>query len=196
MKYIPFEMDKYYHIYNRGNNRENIFIEDGNYLYFIKLLKRYLLYVLDIYSYCLLPNHFHLIVKIKEKNQLPLAIRTGKTKLYQPFSNMFNAYTKAINKRYARRGSLFQEHLKRKEITDEDYLRNLIIYVNTNPSHHGISNFSEYKYSSYTKLTSEKPTILSRKVVINLFEDVENFKYVHLQKKINIEQIKDILIEN
>ena len=116
-----------------------------------------------------MPNHFHLIVKIKEKNQLPLAYRTGEKKLFQPFSNMFNAYTKAINKRYARRGSLFQEHLKRKEITNEEYLRNLIIYVNKNPSHHDITNFSEYKYSSYIKLTSYKPTILSRKVVINLF---------------------------
>jgi len=195
MKYTPFEVEKYYHIYNRGNNRENIFIEDDNYLYFIKLLKKYLLPILDIYSYCLLPNHFHLIVKLKDESHLPYAIKTGKTKLYQPFSNLFNAYTKAINKRYSRRGSLFQEHLKRKEITDEDYLRNLIIYVNTNPNHHDISNFTEYKFSSYAELMSQKQTVLARKDVIDLFEDVENFKYVHQQKKINIETIKDIILE-
>jgi len=195
MKYIPFEIDKYYHIYNRGNNRENIFIENDNYLYFIKLLKKYLLPILDIYSYCLLPNHFHLIVKIKDESQLPFAIRTGKLKLYQPFSNLFNAYTKAINKRYARRGSLFQEHLKRKEITDEVYLKSLIIYVNTNPNHHEIADYIDYKFSSYSELITEKSTILSRDVVIKLFEDVINLKYVLQQKKMNIEIIKDLVFE-
>jgi len=195
MKFIPFEIDRYYHIYNRGNNRENIFIEDDNYLYFIKLLKKYLIPILDIYSYCLLPNHFHLIVKIKAKKQLPLVIRTGKTKLYQPFSNMFNAYTKAINKRYARRGSLFQEHLKRKEITDEKYLRSLIIYVNTNPTHHGIANYSDYKFSSYRELVTEKSELISKNEVITLFEDIDNLQYVLQQKKINIEAIKDIIFE-
>jgi len=195
MKYIPFKIDKYYHIYNRGNNRENIFIEDDNYLYFIKLLKKYLLPILDVYSYCLLPNHFHLIVKIKENNQLPIAIRTGKTKLYQPFSNMFNAYTKAINKRYTRRGSLFQEHLKRKEIIDEKYLRSLIIYVNTNPDHHGIANYSDYKFSSYNELISDESNLLSKNEAITLFEDIDNLKFVLKQKKINIEAINDLVFE-
>jgi REP-associated tyrosine transposase len=194
MKYIPFETDKYYHIYNRGNNRENIFIEDDNYLYFIKLLKKYLSPILDIYSYCLLANHFHLIVKIKAKNQLPLAIRTGKTKLYQPFSNLFNAYTKAVNKRYNRRGSLFQEHLKRKEITDENYLKSLIIYVNTNPDHHGIANYNDYMFSSYNELITEKSSILCKREIIKLFDDVENLKFVLQQKKINIETIRDFLL--
>ncbi len=96
---------------------------------------------------------------------------------------MFNAYTKAINKKYTRRGSLFQEHLKRKLIKNEEYLQNLIVYVNTNPSKHNIENFSVYDFSSYKALISRKPTLLNRSSVIELFNDVDNFKYACHQKK-------------
>ncbi|HIP34210.1 MAG TPA: transposase [Crocinitomix sp.] len=108
MKHIPFESSKYYHIYNRGNNKENIFIETQNYIYFLKLMTKHLLPIASIYSYCLLSNHFHIVLRIKDENHLPEKMQIGKTKIHQPFSNMFNAYTKAINKKYKRQGSLFQ----------------------------------------------------------------------------------------
>jgi len=163
MKLEPLESSYYYHLYNRGNNKENIFIEDANYLYFLKLVKKYILPIADIYSYCLLPNHFHFILRIKENSDLPLDFVNGKKKLHQPFSNLFNAYTKAINKKYNRTGSLFQKHPKRILIKDEVYLRNLIIYVNTNPSHHAIADSSIYKFSSYQALISNKQTNIAKK---------------------------------
>ncbi|MCF6307802.1 MAG: transposase [Flavobacteriaceae bacterium] len=195
MNFIPFEIGNYYHIYNRGNNKDLIFIEEGNYYYFLQLMKKYLIPIADIYSYCLIPNHFHLILKIKDKNELPDAFISLKTKLHQPFSNMFNTYTKAINKRHNRRGSLFQEHLKRKPIKNEGYLRNLIIYVNTNPTKHGIGDFSTYEFNSYKALISKKHTLLKRDETIELFDDVKNFKYVCSQNKINLELIKELIIE-
>ncbi len=115
--------------------------------------------------------------------------------LYQPFSNMFNAYTKAFNKKYNRVGSLFQKHPKRIRISNEDYLRRLILYVNTNPTHHGIANCSDYKFSSYRELVTEKSELISKNEVITLFEDVCNLKFVLQQKKINIEAIEDIVFE-
>jgi len=195
MKFTPFEIGNYYHIYNRGNNKDLIFIERENYYYFLQLMKKYLTPIVDIYSYCLIPNHFHLILKIKDENELPDAFVSSKTKLHQPFSNMFNTYTKAINKRYNRRGSLFQEHLKRKQIENEEYLRNLITYVNTNPSKHDIGVFTEYNFSSYKALISKKPTLLKRDEVIELFNDSDNFKYVCNQNKINLELIREITFE-
>ncbi len=57
---IPLEPGKYYHIYNRGNNRENIFKEDRNYAYFLKLYVFHVGPIADTYAYCLLRNHFHL----------------------------------------------------------------------------------------------------------------------------------------
>jgi len=195
MSFIPFEIGNYYHIYNRGNNKDLIFIEKENYYYFLRLMKKYLAPIADIYSYCLIPNHFHLILKIKDKNELPDAIISLKTKLHQPFSNMFNTYTKAINKKYNRKGSLFQEHLKRKLIKNEEYLINLITYINTNPTKHEIGDFSTYEFSSYKALISKRPTLLKREETIELFNDIENFKYVCSQNKINLELIKELLIE-
>jgi len=196
MKYHPFEPSHIYHLYNRGNNKENIFKTIGNYSYFLLLVKKYLIPICDIYSYCLLPNHFHFIIKIKDINELPENIKTGTSKIHQPFSNLFNAYTKAINKEHNRTGSLFQEHLKRIKINNEEYLRNLIVYVNTNPTHHSNSNYENYKYSSYKSLLSEKPTLLKRIKVLDLFEDVENFVYVHKIKKDSIDNLKEFILEN
>ncbi len=192
---IPFEPSKYYHIYNRANNTENLFIENQNYQYFLALTKKYLLPIADIYSYCLLSNHFHFVLKIKDIEELPKRIIEGKTKLHQAFSNMFNTYAKAINKKYQRRGSLFQEHLKRIEIKDENYLRNLIVYVNTNVNHHKIDDYITYPHTSYQALVSKSPTLLKRSEVINLFDDKENFIFVHKLKKINLELIEDYILE-
>ncbi len=193
MKLQPLESSFYYHFYNRGNNKENIFIEEDNYFYFLSLIKKYVLPIANIFSYCLLPNHFHLLLKIKDNKLLPEPIRNGKTSIHQPFSNLFNAYTKAFNKKYNRTGSLFQKHPKRIQIKNEEYLRNLIIYINTNPSHHNIADFSEYKFSSYQALTSNQPTLLERDNVIELFDTVENFEYVHQIKKINLDIIQELI---
>jgi len=61
----PLCYGQYYHIYNRGNNRENIFVEERNYRYFLKLYVKYIEPVADTYAYCLLRNHFHFLVRIK-----------------------------------------------------------------------------------------------------------------------------------
>ena len=195
MKHQPFEAAHFYHVFNRGNNKENIFKTEDNYVYFLNLVKKYLLPICDIYCYCLLPNHFHFILKIKDFEELPEKFKRGKTKLHQPFSNLFNAYTKAINKKHQRTGSLFQEHLKRIQISNEEYLRNLIVYVNTNSTHHNILSFENYKFSSYQSLLSSKPSLLKRATVIHLFDDVDNFIVVHKIKKMNIETLNEFLLE-
>jgi len=186
MKYEPLIEDTYYHIYNCGNNKEDIFIEEENYEYFLSLIKKHLLDVSDILSYCLLKNHFHLLIKTK--------INVGSKNISQQFSNLFNAYAKAINKKYNRTGSLFKDRFSRIKIINEDYLKSLIVYINTNPVHHNFTDdFSTYKYSSYTSIISDKPTLLLRTFVIDLFEDKENFKYVHNNKQAKI--LKELLLE-
>lgn len=195
MKYIPFEAGQYYHIYNRANNDEKIFYEAENYAYFIRLLIKHLTPILEIYSYCLLPKHFHLLVRFKEMEDMPLAIQSGKTKIHQGLSNLFNAYAKGFNKRYSRRGSLFQEHLKRNHINDNNYLLNLILYINTNPSHHNLCDFEYYPYSSYQVLISTKPTFLKREEVLELFENKANFIFTHHAKRLNIELLNALELE-
>ena len=68
--YEPLHFGSFYHIYNRGINRERIFVEETNYEYFLKLIKKHILAIADIYAYCLLNNHFHLLVRIKSEKEL------------------------------------------------------------------------------------------------------------------------------
>ena len=175
------EPDQYYHIYNRGNNFENIFIEERNYNYFLQLMAKYLPPVAEVYAYCLLKNHFHIVLKIKSKDKLPEKLIE---KVYLPFSNLFNAYTKSINKAYGRSGSLFQEHLKRIKIEDEEYLKQLIIYTHLNPLKHKFTeDFRNYKHSSYKSYHSDSLTNLNREFILKLFDGLENFEYSHINRQ-------------
>ncbi len=176
MKYEPLEPNNYYHIFNRGNAGTNLFFEKENYDYFLALVEKHILPRADILSYCLLKNHFHLLVRTKNIEDEKL--------ISQGFSNMFNAYAKSINKKYDRIGSLFQDRFKRIKITDENYLIQLIVYINLNPVyHHFVNNAKEYKYSSYNTIISNKQTLLDRDSVLELFENKDNFKYYINHKK-------------
>ena len=169
------EESHYYHIYNRGNNREDIFFDHDNYMYFLKLLKKHVEPNCSIYSYCLLPNHFHLLLRINDNLKNPS----------QQFSNLFNAYTKAMNLRYNRTGSIFQKPFKRIKIVNEDYLKTLVLYIHLNPEHHNLyEDFSKYPYSSYKLLLSNLVTKLKREEVISWFENLENLEFVHKQRKL------------
>jgi len=101
---------QFYHVYNRGNNRERIFKEEKNYVYFLKRFQDYLSEWVDVYAYCLMPNHFHLLVKIPDFPE----ITTGLTPAEKAFKNFFTSYAKSINKGYGRTGSLFQSNYKKK----------------------------------------------------------------------------------
>ena len=87
MKYQPFESGYFFHLYNRGNNFEAIFKEPANYTHFLNLIEKFLLKVADIYSYCLLPNHFHIIIKFKETDELDNDKTQFRKPIHQPISN-------------------------------------------------------------------------------------------------------------
>lgn len=173
----PLENGKYYHIYNRGINGEQLFKEKMNYEYFLNLYDHHITPVVETFAWCLMNNHFHFLVRIKEMEAITSEKKIPASK---SFSNLFNAYTKAINKRYNRHGSLFERPFRRKSIENENYFQNLVVYIHNNPVHHNICEHPlNYPWSSYLTCLSDKSTKLKRKEVIALFDDVENFKYVH-----------------
>lgn len=190
----------YYHIYNRGINSCNLFTEPDNYAYFLSLYDKYISPVADTFAWVLMPNHFHLLVRIKEKSEVEALHLIGFENLsgvekppHQHFSNLFNAYTKAFNKRTGRHGSLFERPFKRKIIDNEWYLKQVILYIHNNPVHHGFcSHALEYSWSSYLSCIAVKPTKLNRGRVIGWFDDEANFKYLHNQK-VEIEKIENWL---
>jgi REP element-mobilizing transposase RayT len=189
-----FEPGYFYHVYNRGNNKENIFLEEDNYQYFLNLVKKYLTAVCEIYSYCLLKNHFHFLIRIKDMKDIPSKLFENKNTLHQPFSNLFNAYAKGFNKAYGRSGSLFQEHPHKKRVTELKYLQNLIAYIHLNPKKHGfINDPKQYQHSSYNSIISSEKTRIKQKEVIEIFDDIDNFRYWHNLKEIKLEgELKEI----
>ena len=172
MKLEVLEKDGYYHIYNKGINGCLIFENDENKNYFLKQLSKYLLGKISIFAYCLMDNHFHLVIRLNDEEKI----------VTQSFSNFFNSYAKAFNKDIDRTGSLFEKHFKRIKLNDENYLKQLIMYVHLNPKHHLDLKFEDYKYSSYQAFISRKETKTERIEVLKLFGGLENFIFCHHQK--------------
>lgn len=201
------ETGKYYHIYNCGINGIHLFTSDDNYLYFMKLYGKYIDNIAETYAWCLMPNHFHVLLRIKENEEIynnvfnpervlnPFRVKNHEEKIRkhvtQQFSNIFNSYAQAFNKRNNRHGSLFERPFKRKLIDNETYLTTLVTYIHNNPVHHGFTRHaSQWPWSSYNTCLNNKATKLKRSRVLRWFNDVDNFKYVHEQhaQKIRINE--------
>jgi putative transposase len=179
-KTILLEPGKYYHIFNRGNNGENIFIEERNYIHFMNLYAKYIEPIADTFAYCLLRNHFHVGLRIKEDLGGASRNLRGLTNPSQQFANFFNAYSKAINRAYGRTGSLFENRYRRKEVTTERYFLRLIHYIHWNPQKHGfVTDFRDYPYSSFHLFLWDKPTFIKRVEVLDWFGGHEGFVKQH-----------------
>ncbi|WP_343697418.1 hypothetical protein [Flavobacterium sp.] len=184
------EPDCFYHIYNRGINGGEVFRNDENYLFFMKQFLKYLNSVCDLYAYCLMPNHFHFLIRIKSQNDLLIFFekvnnRSLKKGLHsienltsKQFSKFISSYTQAYNKVYERHGSLFESPFKRKKIVSEKYLQNVVVYIHQNPIDIR-KDFKNYKFSSYKTILSSLKTNLKRDEIIQYFDDLDNFVYCH-----------------
>ena len=119
---MEIEKGNIYHIYNQGNNGQKIFFERDNYLYFLKKLKKHISPYADILAWCLMPNHFHLMVLVNHEvvsgsatlSRAPTASlsHTSKQSLNHSIGVMLASYTRAINKQNKTSGSLFRQKTK------------------------------------------------------------------------------------
>jgi putative transposase len=161
---MEFKPNTLYHVYNRGNNKQKIFFNYGNYLFFIRKIDKHLLPHCDLLAYCLMPNHFHFLIEPKENAK-------GK-EVNKAFQIILSSYSQAINKQENRTGSLFQQHTKSKllEISDSLYAEVCFHYIHQNPLRAGLvkeierwefSSAKEYALMSNQKLCShEKAQLL------------------------------------
>lgn len=146
--YAPHQ---YYHVYNRGVEKRNVFIDKQDYAMFLSLLKRYLSTSnqIDAYgrsyhslnssvrlvSFCLMPNHFHLLI-----------YQTEKTGMQQLLHRVTTTYTGYFNKKYERVGALFQGVYKASMIKSETYLQHISRYIHTNPDQYRTWEWSSLPY--------------------------------------------------
>ncbi len=119
---IPLQIGNFYHVYNRGNNRQAIFFEPENCFYFLRLVKQHLIANgVDIVAYCLMPNHYHFLVYLREQ------------KLSDAMKSLSLSYTKAINQRFNRTRSLFQGRFHSIHVNQTEYIVMLSRYIHLNP---------------------------------------------------------------
>ncbi len=184
---------KYYHIYNCGINGCKIFWESDNFEYFLTLYNRYISQIAETYAWVLMPNHFHFLVRIKEKEEIISDLSghknlTGLMKLkypHQHFSNFFNAYTKAVNKRLSRHGALFERPFRRKQILNSYWMKQNVLLIHNLPVEFKlVKHPADYTWSSYQTCLSDKPTKLQRESVLEWFGNKSNFKVQHSNKVI------------
>lgn len=203
----PFEPGTVYHVYNHGNAEDNIFREEENYVYFLKKYAHYIYPVARTYAFCLMPNHFHLMVRIRGKEALRVFYK-GKNRSKDPqslqdfadlnfadlvsnqFKNFLISYAKAFNKRYNRRGSLFFDNINRKPVKEDAYYTQLICYIHQNPVKHGYADHpSQWPFSSYQIMLSQKTTHLERNEVLSWFGREKAYLECHRQiQEINREE--------
>ena len=229
---FSFATDEYYHIYNRGTDKRTIFIEPHDYNRFIvllhlcnnkdpididKLLRGGRTFpdlidleikerLVNIGAYCLMPNHVHFCIKIRDENilkQVYLEKQFEKHRniepsqgskpcegfrdskhltlwLSQQFSHLFNSYTQAFNKQQNRQGSLFRSRFHKKAIQDETYLLTVIRYIHQNPLAHGfVSTLTDWQFSSYNTFLLPKETLVAKDAVLPAFGDLNNFVEIH-----------------
>ena len=179
-KYLaPFAPGEYYHIYNRCPSHKKMFIDTADYEYFLSLLNRYLIASLDVYAYSLIPNHFHLFVKIIESKKQQSNFDTNEFVTNQ-FRKLFITYSGYNNMKCKTHGAVFSRPFKRIRITDEFHFSQVIYYIHANAVHHGICEHpSQYAYSSYQSMLSTKPTLLKRQEVLDWFGGREQFIRSH-----------------
>jgi REP element-mobilizing transposase RayT len=135
-----FTQGQYYHLYNRGAGKGTIFFNDGNYEYLLRLAGHsYQLRGVKVIAYCLMPNHYHFL--LRQETEEPLS------KFMQA---LFNSYVQALNTQQDRTGTLFEGRFKHKCVDDWEYLITLCRYIHLNPVKAGlVTKPEEWIYSNY-----------------------------------------------
>lgn len=185
-----------YHLYTHANGFGNLFRSHENYRYFLRRYQRFIPPVADTLAYCLMPNHVHSLVRVKSEQEIQQASSEVSTRkqpglgdlspvekrISQQFSNLFNSYTKAFNKQFGRKGSLFIPNFKRKEITSGHYLTNIIRYIHANPVHHGFTkDLSAWPWSSYMAVMESRNSLVNHEEIIQWFGNLSEFIVLHSQ---------------
>lgn len=187
MKISLLEPGKVYHIYNRARNGDRLFADEEDLRSFLRLYQAHVAQVAETYAWCLLPDHLHLLLRIREG---------AEGSLYKPFAVLFNGYSKAYNRRHGREGRLFMFKLKRMEIRRPSYQADLVRYINQNALRHGAaSEITAYRYSSYRSTVSPVGSLVSREALERLFGKGRNLAGA-LAEPVNETVLKCFMLED
>jgi REP element-mobilizing transposase RayT len=189
-----FQKGSYYHVYNRGNRKQNIFLQNKDYNRFLERLKEYKdKFEATILGYCLMPNHFHFLLKQETDTPISLfMLRLG------------TSYAKYFNIKYDEVGSLFQGRFKAKLIDSDEYLLQVSRYIHRNPlsiSTPGVE-LARYPWSSYAAyLNTKKDNLVDFSYILSYFsksnqsKDYKQFTEYDFTEEAE-QQIKEFVFED
>ena len=166
-----FAKGKYYHIYNRGANRQRIFRNPDNYLFLLRKLKKYFIRDrITIIAYCLMPNHYHFLLRQDDDISIADFIQA-----------IFNSYTKAFNKMHNRTGTLFEDRFQSKLVDKEAYLIHLCRYIHRNPIDAEtplVQALEDWPYSNYLEWIGRRNgSLVCHEFIQSYFPNRED--YIH-----------------
>ena len=200
---MVFQPNQLYHIYNRSINKQLLFYNRENYLFFLKKVRHQLISHCDFLAYCLMPNHFHFLISTRDNLE--------EYKFRNAIGSLLRSYTQAINKQEKRTGSLFQQHTKAKCLSEENLSHSMALshtmasveyafvcfnYIHQNPMAAGLVNkMEDWEFSSFRDYVNFRDgTLCNKELAIELLDldsDRNNF-YSDSYKVIYSKKIKNI----
>lgn len=181
----------YYHVYNRGNNKQQIFLRDRDYYKYLEKLEEYLnKFDISLLVYCLMPNHVHLLLRQNGPKSISLLIQ-----------RLHTSYSKFFNSRYERVGHVFENRFKTKIIDRDEYLMHLSRYIHLNPRKL-VTKLPAYKWSSYNNYIGEGSNkFTDTKFILAMFKNknqstedaYRNYKQFVKDQQESFEQIEHLI---
>lgn len=165
---VPFIQNSYYHIYNRGAHRMEIFRTSGDYLFLLKLLKKQCIeYNISVLAYCLMPNHYHFL--LRQDSDRPIS---------DFMQAVFNIYSKAFNTKHLHSGTLFEGPFKAILVDKTEYLLHLCRYIHRNPINAGlVSDLTYWEYSNYLEFIGKRSgTLINKEFVSQNFGAIAEYE--------------------
>ncbi|MDO9577000.1 MAG: transposase [Candidatus Cloacimonadales bacterium] len=157
-----YQKDNFYHVYNRGCNKEDIFFDGSDYQKLLqKMKKTHSYYGVEILAYCLMPNHYHFL--LFQPSDIPI---------FKWLKVLFSGYVQYINQKYHRSGTLFERSAVPKIITNNNYVIQACHYIHSNPIKHGFaSDAYDWQYSSLNYYHEHNFEFLSDRLIKLFFTD-------------------------
>lgn len=186
MKQLLMEPGKYYHIFNRAANGNPLFPKEEDVRFFLNLYKSHVVPVADTLAYCILDDHLHFLIRMKEGVN---------GNAFKPFALLFNSYAKGYQKKSGIPGKVFRFKLKRIELRRDAILRDVLRYINQNPRKHGkVSDCEQYRYSSFRATVSPHPTLIAKEQIFQRFGNYDNLRSL-LTEPVEEKGLKMYLLE-
>ncbi len=190
-----------YHVYNRGNDKQQIFFDDEDYQDFLRRMKVYLKPESDLLCYCLMPNHFHFMLSVNEKGCKEVKGFKDCSSFQKKLGVLLSSYCQRFNRKYERVGSLFQQNTRAKCLTEQeinkpnDYLYYCMNYIHQNPVRAGlVLRPEEWEYSSFKDHAGMREETICSKILLKQLAGYQDF-YAESYALIDEKYIRRMLLE-